>query len=107
MDLNRKSKIILFFIPCRSRAFASGLSVAVSELIGFAATKSYYNLELWLALSGVITLYGVIGVLGYITMYFTLPETENCKLEEIELHFSDNSRKITDIHIRRNAVQVQ
>lgn len=30
-----------------------------------------------------------------------MPETENRSLEEIELHFSDNSKKFTDIEIRR------
>lgn len=34
-------------------------------------------------------------------MYFLLPETENRTLEDIELHFSDNKRKLTDIRIRR------
>lgn len=34
-------------------------------------------------------------------MYFILPETENCSLEDIENHYSDNSRKFTDIKIRK------
>lgn len=33
--------------------------------------------------------------------YLILPETEGCSLEDIEIHFSDNSRKITDRHIAR------
>lgn len=36
-------------------------------------------------------------------MYFLLPETENRTLEDIELHFSDNKRKLTDIYIRKGA----
>ena len=35
-------------------------------------------------------------------MYFLIPETENRTLEDIELHFSDNNRKITDIKIAKN-----
>lgn len=31
-----------------------------------------------------------------------LPETENCTLEDIENHFSDNDRKLSNIHIRRS-----
>lgn len=34
-------------------------------------------------------------------MYHILPETENRTLEEIELHFSDNKRKIYDRHIKK------
>lgn len=34
-------------------------------------------------------------------MFQALPETENRTLEEIELHFSDNKRKITDRHIKK------
>lgn len=33
-------------------------------------------------------------------MYFILPETEKRSLEDIELHYADNTKKITDIHIR-------
>lgn len=36
-------------------------------------------------------------------MYLVLPETENCTLEDIELHFSDNSKKITDRIISKNS----
>lgn len=34
-------------------------------------------------------------------MYFILPETERCSLEDIEIHFSDNTRGFTDIKIKR------
>lgn len=34
-------------------------------------------------------------------MYKILPETENRTLEEIELHFSNNSRKLTDRNIAK------
>lgn len=37
----------------------------------------------------------------FVAVYLTLPETERRTLEEIELHFSDNNRKITDIYIQR------
>lgn len=34
-------------------------------------------------------------------MYFILPETENRTLEDIELHFSDNNKKMTDRKIHK------
>lgn len=36
-------------------------------------------------------------------MYFILPETEQRSLEDIELHYSNNERRITDINIRINS----
>lgn len=35
-------------------------------------------------------------------MYFLMPETEGRSLEEIEVHFSENQRKITDRRIQKN-----
>lgn len=49
-----------------------------------------------LSMAGVSLLYSVISGVGLVFMYFILPETENRTLEEIELHFSDNSKKLTD-----------
>lgn len=37
-----------------------------------------------------------------IAMFFILPETEKRSLEDIELHYSDDTKKITDINIRIN-----
>jgi hypothetical protein len=37
-----------------------------------------------------------------IFIYFYLPETEKRTLEDIELHFSDNSKKLKDIKIPKN-----
>lgn len=36
-------------------------------------------------------------------MYLILPETEGASLEDIELHFSDNNRKLTDRRIARRS----
>lgn len=35
-------------------------------------------------------------------MFFILPETEQRSLEDIELHYADDSKKITDIYILIN-----
>lgn len=43
----------------------------------------------------------LISIFSYITMRLILPETEGRSLEEIELHFSDNERWITDINIQK------
>lgn len=35
-------------------------------------------------------------------MYYILPETEGRTLEDIELHYSDDTKGITDIDIPKN-----
>lgn len=40
-------------------------------------------------------------------MYFLLPETEDRTLEDIEMHFSDNKRKLTDRKIQKNVTAKQ
>lgn len=42
-----------------------------------------------------------------ISTYLILPETEGRSLEDIEIHFADNSRKLTDRHITRHSKQKQ
>ena len=48
---------------------------------------------------GVSLLYFVFSLVGLILMFNILPETENRTLEDIELHFSDDSKKLTDWRI--------
>lgn len=47
---------------------------------------------------------GIIG-LGLISLYSILPETTNRSLEDIEHHFSDNSKKITNRKILRKELK--
>lgn len=35
----------------------------------------------------------------FAVMYFIMPETEQRSLEDIERHFSDKTKRFTDIHI--------
>lgn len=39
------------------------------------------------------------GTFRLIMMFFILPETEQRSLEDIEMHYADDSKKITDIYI--------
>lgn len=65
-------------------------------ILTFITKRTYYNLETTLSLPGVSLLYLVISCAGLIYAYYVLPETNNRTLEDIELHFCDNSKKITD-----------
>lgn len=42
-----------------------------------------------------------------VSMYFVLPETEGRTLEDIERHFSDNSKRITDWKIEKSNTECQ
>ena len=78
-----------------------GLITAFNSVLIFLFTKTYYNFEVMLSLQGISMLYCVLTGAGLILMYFILPETEGRTLEDIELHFSDDSTKITDWKIVR------
>lgn len=88
-----KKKTIYFLL--RTRGMATGLAAASNYALGFISTKIYYNLETLLSLPGTALFNCVIIGLGLILMYLILPETENRTLEDIEMHFSDKSKKIT------------
>lgn len=83
-------------ISFRSRGIASGVSAAVNYIFGFITKKTYYNVETTLSLPGASLVYALICGIGLIFTYIVLPETENITLEDIELHFSDNSKSIMD-----------
>lgn len=52
-------------------------------------------------MAGIALFNSIVVVLGLILMYNILPDTDNRTLEEIELHFADNSKKITDRKIQK------
>lgn len=86
----------------RTRGIATGTAGAITNLMGFVSKKTYYSLETTLSLPGISLLHCMICGSGLILMYLILPETENQTLEDIERHFSDNSKKITDRKIAKS-----
>lgn len=81
-----------------------GISAAMSYALGFIARKTYYNLEITLSLPGVTLLYAIIAGTGLVLMYFIFPETEGRTLEDIELHFADNSKSMLNHKITKMRV---
>lgn len=81
---------------------AVGLAAAFDYLLTFTSTKTYYNLETSISMPGITLINCVIAGLGIVLMYKIMPETENKTLEDIELHFSDDTKKITDRKIAKN-----
>lgn len=82
---------------------ATGIAAAMNYLFAFVATKTYLDLEMTLSMPGVTLFYCIISVIGFIIMYQILPETEDRSLEDIEMHFSNNSLKLTDRNIPKSS----
>lgn len=57
---------VLFATLFRLRSFLCGLTLALRYVFAALATKTYYNVEMWLSLPGVILFYAVIGAIGYV-----------------------------------------
>lgn len=99
--LEHKFLSLSFSNAHRSRGIATGVAAAINYIFGFITKKTYYNLETALSLPGISMLFTWICIFGLILTYKILPETENRTLEDIERHFADNSRKLTDRKIAK------
>lgn len=90
-----------FSFVSRTRGTATGLTAALSYILTFISAKTYYSLETTLSMPGIALFNCVVILIGLILMYFIMPETENRTLEEIEMHFANNSKKITDRRVSK------
>lgn len=68
------------------------MAAACSYVLFFLASKTNYNLEASLHLSGTFALYTAFGFIGSVYLYFFLPETESKSLVEIEAYYKGNQR---------------
>uniref|UniRef100_A0A0K8TQS7 Putative sugar transporter n=1 Tax=Tabanus bromius TaxID=304241 RepID=A0A0K8TQS7_TABBR len=93
--------------PFKSRGIATGITAGINYIFGFIATKTYLNLDQGLGLNGTMWFFTSINILGLLFVLFMMPETENCTLEDIELHFAQNNLKLTDIKIARASTDVE
>lgn len=77
----------------------------------FVSVRTFYSLETTLSMPGVALFNCIISAAGLILMYQILPETENRTLEEIEMHFADGTKKLTDrkipkLKVRQNVGEI-
>ena len=85
----------------RSRGLATGISAALNYVCAFIATKTYLNVERDLGLPGASLFYAAFAIGGAMILFFILPETEGLTLEDIERHFAEEGRKVTDRKIKK------
>lgn len=93
--------LISELFPLKLRLIASGVAIAFDYSLAFLSKKTYHNLETTLSLAGTTTFFCTVSFIGLIFAYFVLPETEGRSLEDIELHFTDDSKKFTDWRIAK------
>uniref|UniRef100_A0A8D8UXV6 Facilitated trehalose transporter Tret1 n=1 Tax=Cacopsylla melanoneura TaxID=428564 RepID=A0A8D8UXV6_9HEMI len=78
--------------PLQVRGVASGITAATSSIVNFVATKTYINLTSWFGLHGTLFIYTSVSLLGFVYIYFYVPETEDRTLQEIMDFFGDSKR---------------
>lgn len=76
--------------PLQVRGIASGITAASSSVVNFISTKTYINLTSWFGLHGTLFIYTLVSFLGFIYIYFYVPETEDRTLQEILDFFAEN-----------------
>ncbi|XP_026678272.1 facilitated trehalose transporter Tret1-like [Diaphorina citri] len=76
--------------PMKIRGVACGICAALSSIISFLITKTYVNTIAWFGLHGTLFLYTIIIGLGFVYMYFYLPETEDRTLQDILTFYLEN-----------------
>lgn len=67
--------------PFKSRSFYCSVVGALNQLVGFIATKTYYDSEKLLSLSGVFAFYGILAAIGY---SFPFPFQIHFEIEQIK-----------------------
>lgn len=76
--------------PMEIRGAACGISAAFSSIVSFLLTKTYLNLTNWIGLHGTLFFYAFIIGVGWVYMYYYVPETEDRTLQEIVDFFAGN-----------------
>jgi sugar porter (SP) family MFS transporter len=81
--------VISEIFPNRIRGAAMAVAVAALWLACFILTYSFPTLNKKLGPAGTFLLYAALCVLGFLLVYFKLPETKNKTLEQIERELVD------------------
>lgn len=82
--------------PVSVRSGASGMSSGIGYIFGFLSNKLFLGMVATLTLPGTFWFYSGVAFVGCIIFYFTLPETENKSLLEIENYFVNDPPSAVD-----------
>ena len=78
--------------PVRVRGMSSGIATFSTWLFAFLVTNQFLNLESAISVHGTFWLFAGIALSGVLFVAIFLPETRKRSLEQIERHFSGESR---------------
>ncbi|KAL5238926.1 hypothetical protein ACI65C_006336 [Semiaphis heraclei] len=79
--------------PMKSKNVGAGVSSAIFYILSFLMTKFYLDFEVLTGFYNTFVLFGALGLIGLVYLYFQLPETENKTLNEISEHFKCKNTK--------------
>ena len=74
--------------PLKARGPASSLATLSNWLLAFVVTKTYSSLASGLTIQGTFWFYSGCSLLGFVFVFFVMPETKGKTLEEIEAMFN-------------------
>lgn len=74
------------------RDVATGVSAGLGYLIGFIANKTFLDMVFLFSLPGVFWIYSGVAAVGFIGLYFLLPETEGKTLFDISEHYNGGDK---------------
>lgn len=69
------------------RSASSGLASGIGYTFAFLANKLFLQMVATMTLAGTFWFYSSVAFVGFVILYFALPETEGRTLLEIEEHF--------------------
>lgn len=69
------------------RSTAAGMSSAIGYLVSFLSNKLFLTMVATLTLNGTFYFFSTVSLIAVVILYFTLPETENRTLLEIQAFF--------------------
>lgn len=79
--------------PVRHRYIGSGMGILISHILWSLMNKMFLYLVGVITISGTFIILALTNILGCITLYFILPETENRTLNEIEESYTEKKDK--------------
>ncbi|XP_014259831.1 facilitated trehalose transporter Tret1-like [Cimex lectularius] len=83
--------LVCEIFPLDAKGFSAGLVAASSYVFMSIISKTYVDMASVINLEGALIVYGIIGIFGFVFLYFRQPETEGKTLAEIEEFFQDKS----------------